>query len=74
MTGSQVIRATQMFTKHGQASKISVGREIFMGFTLGLGFGLVWKVRQHAKVPLEAALKVVHDSGVIDFVARTALG
>ena len=45
MTGGQVIRATQMFTKHGQSTKVSVLKEIGMGLSLGLAFGLVWKVR-----------------------------
>ena len=44
MTGGQVIRATQMFTKHGQSTKVSVLKEIGMGLSLGLAFGLVWKV------------------------------
>jgi hypothetical protein len=34
-----------MFTKHGQASKISVTKEIAIGMGLGLCFGLVWKVK-----------------------------
>ena len=41
--GGQVIRAAQMFTKTGQASKISVTKEIVYGSILGLAFGAVWQ-------------------------------
>ena len=45
MSGSsQVIRATQMFTKDGYSKKVSLVREIVTGFSLGIGFGLIWKV------------------------------
>ncbi|CAL5227895.1 g10936 [Coccomyxa viridis] len=44
MSGSsQVIRATQMFTKDGNSKKVSLVREIVTGFSLGMGFGLIWK-------------------------------
>ena len=42
--GSQVIRATEVFTKHGKSKQVSLLREIGAGLTLGLAFGLVWKV------------------------------
>ena len=44
MAGKEVIRAAQMFTKTGQASKISVVKEIIIGSTLGIGLGLWWQV------------------------------
>ena len=45
MSGStQVIRATQMFTKDGHSKKVSLVREMITGFSLGIGFGLIWKV------------------------------
>ena len=45
MSGStQVIRATQMFTKDGASKKVSLVREMITGFSLGIGFGLIWKV------------------------------
>ena len=44
-SGSQVIRATQVFTKQGKSKQVSLLREIGAGLTLGLAFGLVWKVR-----------------------------
>ncbi|EIE24192.1 hypothetical protein COCSUDRAFT_53258 [Coccomyxa subellipsoidea C-169] len=43
MSSGQVIRATQMFTKHGNSTKVSVLKEIGYGLGLGLAFGLVWK-------------------------------
>lgn len=47
MSGSsQVIRATQMFTKDGTSKKVSLVREIATGFSLGIAFGLIWKVRR----------------------------
>ena len=46
MSSGQVIRATQMFTKHGNSTKVSVLKEIGYGLGLGLAFGLVWKVRK----------------------------
>lgn len=52
MSGSsQVIRATQMFTKDGHSKKVSLVREIISGFSLGLGFGLIWKVRWWESAP-----------------------
>lgn len=33
-----------MFTKHGQASKVSLLKEIGIGLTLGLAAGSVWKM------------------------------
>lgn len=44
MTGKEVIRAAQMFTKNGAASRTSVVKEIVIGSALGLGFGLWWQV------------------------------
>ena len=34
-----------MFTKDGHSKKVSLVREIVAGFSLGMGFGLIWKVR-----------------------------
>ena len=44
MSGSQVIRATQMFTKNGKSKQVSLMREIGTGLALGLAVGFVWKV------------------------------
>ncbi len=44
MSGSQVIRATAMFTKNGKSKQVSLIREIGTGLALGLAFGFVWKV------------------------------
>ncbi|DBB13658.1 TPA: hypothetical protein ACH3X3_000678 [Trebouxia sp. C0006] len=46
MSNGQVIRAAQMFVKHGAgASKgVNLKAEMAMGLTLGLGVGLTWKV------------------------------
>jgi len=46
MAGKEVIRAAQMFTTNGMASKVSVVKEIVIGSALGLGFGLWWQVRR----------------------------
>lgn len=43
-SSTQVIRAAQMFTKDGHSKKVSLVREIVAGFSLGIGFGLIWKV------------------------------
>lgn len=47
-SGGQVIRATQMFLKHGAgASKgVNLKAELLYGATLGVGVGLTWKVSQ----------------------------
>jgi hypothetical protein len=45
MAGKEVIRAAQMFTKSGMASKVSVVKEIGIGLTLGLASGFLWQVR-----------------------------
>ena len=45
MSGKAVIKAAQMFTTTGQASKVSAVREIAIGTVLGVGFGLLWQVR-----------------------------
>lgn len=44
MASREVIHAAQMFTKHGQASKVSVVKEIAIGLTLGLAVGSMWKM------------------------------
>ena len=44
MSGKEVIRAAQMFTKSGVASRTSVVKELVLGSALGLGFGLLWQV------------------------------
>jgi hypothetical protein len=44
MVGKEVIRAPQMFTTHGMASKVSVVKEIGFGLILGLGAGFAWQV------------------------------
>ena len=46
MSGSQVIRATAMFTKNGKSKQVSLIREIGTGLALGLAFGFVWKVNE----------------------------
>ncbi|PSC74840.1 Cytochrome c oxidase subunit 5C-2 [Micractinium conductrix] len=43
MSGKAVIKAAQMFTKTGQASRISVTKEILIGSTLGAGLGFWWQ-------------------------------
>ncbi|PRW60679.1 cytochrome c oxidase subunit 5C-2 [Chlorella sorokiniana] len=43
MSGKAVIRATQMFTKTGQASRISLGKEIAIGLTMGAALGFWWQ-------------------------------
>jgi len=43
MAGKEVIRAVQVFSKEGMASKVSVVKEIVVGSALGLGLGLVWQ-------------------------------
>lgn len=43
MAGKEVIRAAQMFTKTGQASRVSVVKEIAIGLALGTGLGLIWQ-------------------------------
>jgi hypothetical protein len=44
MPGKEVIRAAQMFTTHGQASKVSVVKEIVIALTLGGALGMLWQV------------------------------
>lgn len=44
MSSTQAIQAVQMFTKHGASKKVSVVKEIVIGVTIGLGFGVLWKV------------------------------
>jgi len=44
MSGKAVIKATQMFTTGGQASKVSVVKEIVIASVLGLAGGMVWQV------------------------------
>ena len=44
MSGKEVIRAAQMFTKNGVASKTSVVKELVIGTGLGLALGLWWQV------------------------------
>lgn len=43
MAGKEVIRAAQMFTKSGVASKTSVVKEIVIASALGMGLGLWWQ-------------------------------
>ena len=45
MSGQSVLRAASNFTTKGQASRVSVTKEIVIGMTLGLAAGLWWKVR-----------------------------
>lgn len=45
MSGKEVIRAAQMFTTHGKASKVSVVKEIVIALTLGGALGMLWQVR-----------------------------
>jgi hypothetical protein len=45
MASKEVIRAAQMFTTSGVASRTSVVKEIAIGMGLGLAFGMVWQVR-----------------------------
>ena len=44
MAGKEVIRAAQMFTANGAASRISVVKEMVIGSALGLGLGMLWQV------------------------------
>lgn len=44
MAGKEVIRAAQLFTKTGQASRVSVVKEIVLGMSAGLALGMVWQV------------------------------
>ncbi|KAI3429531.1 hypothetical protein D9Q98_005619 [Chlorella vulgaris] len=43
MSGKAVIKATQMFTKTGRASQISLVKEITIGLTIGAALGLWWQ-------------------------------
>jgi hypothetical protein len=55
MSGKEVIRAAQMFTTTGVASRTSVAKEIVIGMVLGLGAGMVWQAstsRAHPLVPI----------------------
>lgn len=45
MSGKEVIRAAQMFTTTGAASKVSVVKELTIGLALGLVGGFYWQVR-----------------------------
>jgi hypothetical protein len=45
MAGKEVIRAAQMFTTSGMASKVSATKEIVIGLGLGIAVAMVWKVR-----------------------------
>jgi hypothetical protein len=49
MAGGTAIAAAKMFTKTGNASKVSVAREIGIGLVLGLGAGLAFKVSTYAR-------------------------
>ena len=40
-----------MFTKAGTSKKVSLVREIATGFSLGIAFGLIWKVRRLVASP-----------------------
>lgn len=44
MSSNQVIKAASMFASGGQASKVSVIREIAVASALGLAFGFYWQV------------------------------
>ena len=44
MAGKEVIRAAQMFTKSGVASRTSVVKDILIASVLGGGFGMLWQV------------------------------
>ena len=43
-SGTSVIRAAQMFTKHGNSKNVNLPKELALGAGLGLVAGLVWKV------------------------------
>lgn len=45
MAGKEVIRAAQLFTKTGQASRVSVVKEIVLGMGFGIIGGMAWQVR-----------------------------
>jgi hypothetical protein len=60
MAGKEVIRAAQMFTTSGVASRTSVVKEIVIGMTLGLIAGGMWQVRsQEALRSKGAALDAI---------------
>jgi hypothetical protein len=45
MAGKEVaIKAAQMFTTTGVASRVSVVKEMAIGLSLGLGMGFLWQV------------------------------
>ena len=44
MAGKEVIRAAQMFTKTGVASRTSVVKDIVIASVLGGAFGMLWQV------------------------------
>lgn len=43
-TAGKAIQAVKQFTTTGNASRVSVTKEIAVGLTLGLAAGLTWKV------------------------------
>lgn len=44
MSGKEVIRAAQMFTKNGASKKVSALKEILIAIGLGTTTGLIWQV------------------------------
>ena len=46
MSGKEVIRAAQMFTTTGVASRVSVVKEMVIATVLGIGAGMWWQVRR----------------------------
>jgi hypothetical protein len=43
-TAGKALQAVKQFTTTGNASRVSVTKEITIGLTLGIGAGLMWKV------------------------------
>jgi len=42
-TAGKALQAVKQFTTTGNASRVSVTKEITIGLTLGIGAGLMWK-------------------------------
>lgn len=55
MSSNQVIKAAAMFATGGQASKVSVVREIAVASALGLAFGFYWQVIQGGGLAMPVA-------------------
>jgi hypothetical protein len=56
MSGKEVIRAAQMFTTTGVASRVSVVKEIAIATVLGIGAGMWWQVRRRQQERMSRSL------------------